>query len=172
MIDFVIKDFPMAPSVNKSMMPVMGKLKYGKNGKPYASGRFVRTKEHLEYETKCLKWEIAHQKGLESIRAEIIKRQQELKDQGRQLVLTVKFFAVFAREKLYDSNGQLCRIDSDNRNKLAKDKLFRSLRIDDCHVFKDEIEKVEGSSEYMMAHITEYAPKSESQIKNLLGIKT
>lgn len=171
MIDIIIKDFPMPVSVNKSMMPVIGKLKFNKNGKPYGSGRFIKTDAYKKFESDALNWELSHKKGLESLKAEIIKRRQELIKQNLELTLKVQYFAVFPKEKLITINNKLERRDADNLIKTCKDVLFRSLCLDDKHVFKDEIEKVVGESEYMIIKITEYHPKTETHVKSILGIK-
>lgn len=171
MIDVIIKDFPMPVSVNKSMMPVIGKLRFNKNGKPYGSGRFVKTKEYKEFESKALEWELSHRKGLDSLKNEIIHRRKELIKQNQELTLKVQYFAVFPKEKIITENNKLERRDADNLIKTCKDVLFKALCLDDKHVFKDEIEKVVGSSEYMIIKITEYPPKSEQAIRSILGIR-
>lgn len=170
MIDFIIKDFPMPPSVNKAYLPVMGKLKFNKHGKPYAQGRMIKSKTYKAYEEKCLLWELSHKKGLEKIKAEIKKRAAQLKSQGNQLVLKVSFYAVFPKDSLFDSLGNVIRIDSDNRAKIPKDVLFRALEIDDSVVFKDSIEKVQGEKSYMIIHVSEFNFNTDVQIKSLLGI--
>lgn len=171
MIDIIIKDFPMPVSVNKSMMPVMGKLKFNKNGRPYGSGRFVKTQEYKDFESKALEWELSHKKGLESLKAEVIKRRHELSKTNQDLTLKVQYFAVFPKQKIFTENNRLQKRDADNLIKTCKDVLFRAICLDDKHVFKDEIEKVVGSSEYMIIKITEYPPKSEQVIRSILGIR-
>ena len=171
MIDIIIKDFPMPVSVNKSMMPVMGRLKFNKNGRPYGSGRFVKTDSYKRFEAEAIKWELSHKKGLESLKSEIVQRRRELNKEGKELTLRVQYFAVFPKDKIITENNKLERRDADNLIKTCKDVLFKSLCLDDKHVFKDEIEKVVGTSEYMIIKITEYSPKEESTIKSLLGIK-
>ena len=171
MIDIIIKDFPMPVSVNKSMMPVIGRLKFNKNGKPYGSGRFVKTEEYKKFEAEAIKWELSHKKGLEALKAEIIKRRQMLNKEGMELTLKVQYFAVFPKEKLITVTNKLERRDADNLIKTCKDVLFKGLCLDDKHVFKDEIEKVVGESEYMIIKITEYSPKTEQNIKSILGLR-
>lgn len=171
MIDIVIKDFPMPISVNKSLIPVIGKIKFTKHGKPKGVGRLVKTEDYRKFESKCMDWELAHKTGLEKLKEEIILRKRELEAIGKPLTLKVDFYAVFPESKIIDGL-KLERLDSDNRIKPAKDLLFRSLNLDDKHVFADHIEKVVGSSEYMIIRISECLPRTEQQVKSLFGIKS
>ena len=170
MIDIVIKDFPMCPSVNKCWMPIIGKVKY-KNGRPYGAGRLVKTKDYTDFEARCVSWELRYKSGLQSLKNDIILRKQELAKQGKILALKLELFAIFPRDKIFTSSGKLEIIDADNRIKPAQDVLSKILCLDDKHIFKNEIEKVSGSSEYMVIKITEHIPHDETTIKMMLGIK-
>lgn len=172
MVDIIIKDFPMPPSVNKAFIPVMGKTKIGKNGKKYSGGRIIKSKEYVAYEKKCLEWEMFHARGLASLRKEIADRIEALAKQRRVLTFKVEYYAVFPKDKIHNEDGSLKSLDCDNRIKVAKDSLFRALMIDDKHVFKDEIQKVVSSTSrtYMIIKITEYNPYSEKLVKSVLGI--
>lgn len=171
MIDFIIKDFPLPPSVNKAFQPVMGKIKW-KDGKPRAEGRMVKTDQHREYESECAVWELSHMKGLNEIRNEIFLRTKELKKFQSHLTLRVQMFSVFQHHRIYAENGEILSMDTDNRCKLAQDKLFKILNIDDKVVFKNEIQKVAGARNYMIIKISEYEPLKETDVKKLLGIPT
>lgn len=169
MIDFIIKDFPLPPSVNKAFQPVMGKIKW-RDGKPKAEGRLIKTDEHKDYEVACTLWELSHMRGVNEIRNEIILRIKNLKKSDKHLTLKVQMFSVFEEHRIFTSKGEICPMDTDNRCKLAQDKLFKILNIDDKLVFKNEIQKVVGSSNYMIIRISEYDPISEEHVKKLLGI--
>lgn len=152
------------------LMPIMGKVKFNKRGRPYASGRLVKSNQHRDYESICIHWTLRYQSALAGLREEIIKRRHELRAQGKELTLKIELFAVFPKERLFTVNNLLEPIDSDNRLKPAKDALFAVLRLDDKHVFKDEIEKITGEKEQMIIRITEHLPRNEAEIKELLGI--
>lgn len=154
-------------------MPVMGKVKFNKKtGRAYASGRLVKTDKYKEFESRAAEWSLRYRSGLEKLKSEIIKRRQELAAKGQILTLRVDAFAIFPREKLYCQKGNLERIDADNRLKPCQDVLFSILCIDDRHVFRSEIEKVPGTNgEYMVIRISEYTPKTELEVKAMLGLK-
>lgn len=159
----------MPPSANSTMMPIMNKVKFNKRGKPYASGRFVKTGEYRDYETACTHWALSYRTALEKLKADIILRRQALAKENKSITFKVEFWAVFPKDRLFTVNNKLEKIDSDNRLKPAKDLLFKILCIDDKHVFRDEIEKITGDREQMIVRITEMEPRSEAQIKNVLG---
>lgn len=161
----------MPPSVNNTLMPIMGKVKFNKRGKPYASGRMVKSNQAKDYEADCIYWSLGYKKSLDALKAEIIKRRQALRLENKELTLKIEFFAVFAHEKLFTVNNKLEPLDSDNRLKPAKDAIFTILCLDDKHVFRDEIEKITGDKEQMIVRITEYQPKTHEQVKAALGIK-
>lgn len=153
------------------MIPVVGKVRFNKRGEPVGVGRFVKSADYKNFETRCTSWEIAHKSGLGALKAEIIKRRQELAKQNLKLTLRVDFYAVFPKSKLFSSTGEIEMIDSDNRIKPAKDLLFRMLNVDDKIVFADTIEKIHGSKEYMIIKLSEYLPRSEKDILLSFGIK-
>lgn len=161
----------MSVSVNDAYLPVIGKIKYNKRDEPYGAGRLVKTAKYREFESRCVRWELGHKSGVDKLKAEILQRKRELAKQGIQLTFRVQFFAVFPYEKIFTPNGLIEGIDSDNRVKSAKDVLFRILNTNDKFVFIDEIEKIHGSSEYMIIRISEYQPRSEKDLKLSLGLK-
>lgn len=160
----------MPPSANSTLMPVMGKVKFNGKGRPYATGRLVKSEEYRDYQSTCIHWSLRYRTALGKLKEEIIKRRQDLKSEGKELTLKIEFFAVFPHSKLFTSKGALEPLDSDNRLKPGKDALFTVLCLDDKHVFRDEIEKITGEKEEMIVRITEHIPRTQEEIKSILGI--
>ena len=171
MIDIVIKDFPMAVSANQAYIPVVGRVKFTKTGTAYGAGRFIKTDKHKSFESRCAEWENSHLKGVAALRKEIILRKQELQKKNQNLTLKINVYAVFPHDKIFTEDGLIQRVDCDNRLKFLADQLFKILKLDDSVIFKNEIEKVTGTSEYMIIKITEYIPKTEKTVHAMLGIK-
>lgn len=167
----MIKNFPMPPSVNSTLMPVMGKIRFNKKGKPYGQGRMIKTDKYLEYESRCIQWQLSHRTGLAAIKEEITEYKKDLESNKEFLSFKVQIFAVFPKEKILGKKNEVLSRDADNLAKPLLDNLFRALCIDDKYVFKTEIEKVIGDSEYAIVRISPYRTPPENEIKTLLGIK-
>lgn len=171
MIDIIIKDFPLPPSINSAYMPIIGKIKRNSRGKVYGAGRMVKTDQYRDYESKCIKWQLRYQTALNSLKNEILDRKKILQNAGKELSLKLEMYAILPKEWIFTVNGKLENRDADNYNKVCQDNVFKMLCLDDKHVFKNEIQKVSGSKPYMIIRLTEYEPKTEDQIKLLMGIK-
>lgn len=171
MIDAIFTDFPMPPSSNDLYEAAIHKVKFDKWGRAKASGKLTKTDKHRSYETNTIKWEIANKPALNALKEQMILRRKELESKGMVLKLKVEYYAVFSAQKLYKSPTVLNEIDTDNRIKPAKDALFRIFRTNDCHVFNDEVEKIEGQKERMIIRIKEFDVRTELDIYNLLGLK-
>lgn len=148
----------------------MEKIKW-RDGKPKAKGKMVKTYEHKDYESACVLWELGHMKGVNILREEIRLRSVELKKKKENLILKVQMFAVFRKERIFTKENDIQRLDADNRCKLAQDKFFQILNLDDKHVFRNEIEKVPGDSDYMIIQIKEHLPMTEEVLKGILRLK-
>lgn len=173
MIDFIIKDFPVPPSVNKYLMPVMHKIRKRKNGKLYATGVLAKTPEHRNYESTCQLWALSYQGGLSKLKAEITQRTQHLRKHKRDLILEVEYFILLPRHVVLTINNLCERVDSDNYLKPTKDNLFKILNLDDKCVFKDSIQKVaidDDQKPCVIIAVKEYKPLTSSSVKSSLGI--
>lgn len=167
-----ILDFPLPPSVNNYLMPVIGKVKFNKFGKPYGSGRLVKTKEHKDYEAECQIWALRYQTGLRKLKEEILMAKRQAEANKQPYALKAEYFIMLHKDKVLGSGNQPSQTDTDNFLKPLQDNLFKILNIDDRYVFRAEPEKVyidqPDQRECVIIRITSHEPRSSSQIIQLV----
>lgn len=168
----IIKDWPMPPSVNTMLMPVMGAMRRNKKGQVYASGRMVKSKEHVEYAELCNQWALKYQRGLDRFKEELKTIKAHKESQGIPFCLSLDAFYLFHVEHLITVNGKVEKRDTDNLNKAALDNLCRIIEIDDKHIFKINAEKCSTIiNERVILKISLCEMRSADDIKQALQIK-
>ena len=168
----IIKDWPMPPSVNTMLMPVMGAMRRNKKGQVYASGRMVKSKEHVEYAKLCNQWALKYQRGLERFKEELQTIKAHKESQGIPFCLSLDAFYLFNVERILTVNNKTEKLDIDNRLKSLLDNLCRILEIDDKHIFKINAEKCSTiTNERVILKISLCEMRSADQIKHQLSIK-
>lgn len=167
----IIENFPSPPSVNNSLMPIMGKIKFNKRGKPYAQGRMVKTPHHHDYTAACLAWSLHYQAGLGKFRTELLMKRRACEEQKKTFALKVEYFFFMHRSKLLTVNAKPEQLDVDNRIKPCQDNLMQILNLDDKHIFSVTAEKVcilDSDKERVMISISEFTPRSGTQVSEIL----
>lgn len=168
----IILDFPMPPSVNTMLMPVMGEMRRNKKGQVYASGRMVKSKEHIEYAKLCNQWALKYQRGLDRFKEDLHAAKAKKESEGQPFCLSVDAFYMFHVERLITVNGKVEKKDVDNLNKAGLDNLCRILEIDDKHIFKINAEKCStATSERVILKISLFEMRSDEKVKLQLFIK-
>lgn len=168
----IIKDFPMSPSVNTMLMPVMGVMRRNKKGQVYAAGRMVKSKEHIEYAKLCNSWALKYQRGLDHFKEELWRTKANLEAQGIPFCLSIDAYYMFHVEHIMTKNGKVEQKDVDNLNKAALDNLCRILEIDDKHIFRINAEKcTTNQHECIIIKISPYKSRDISEIRSIFNLK-
>jgi Holliday junction resolvase RusA-like endonuclease len=141
-----IFNFPLPPSVNEYLLPVAGKLKYNKFGKPYRQGHLTKSKVFKDYENRCQVWALQNKRSLQPIIDQLhdLKFKSEFIKQPFAIRADVYF--AFEHSRLITVNNKVEQLDRDNRLKPLQDMLGKILGIDDKHVFSGICEKVTTTS--------------------------
>lgn len=165
MDSLILTDFPMPPSVNTMLMPVMGALRRNKAGKVYGAGRMVKSKEHILYSKLCDQWAIKYRSGLERFKNELREAKAKAEFGKQPFCLDVSAHYMFHVEHLFTVNNKIQPKDADNLNKAAGDNLCRIIGIDDKHIFKFTAEKgITAGHECAIIKIGLYKPRSRDEI--------
>lgn len=168
----IVLDFPMSPSVNTMLMPVMGAIRRNKAGKIYAAGRMVKSKEHIQYANLCDRWAQRYKKGLTAFKAELNTAKLKRESQGLPFCLEISAYYMFHVERIITANGKVEQKDLDNLLKSALDNLCRILGIDDKHVFRINAEKCSTKGpESVILKISLFQLRDQDQIKDHLNIQ-
>lgn len=150
-----ITDFPIPPSVNSYLMPVMGKVSF-KGGKPRAQGRLVKTAEHRGYESECILFALKFRSKIESLKIKL-----HAYNKVNPYSLKVSFF-LFLKKDSYTSR------DCDNFIKPMQDQLFKMFGLNDKFVINVSCEKVridDEDEEKALIDINSFTPRSYSDVK-------
>jgi len=170
-LSIILADFPLPPSVNSSLIPVMGKIKYDKKGKPYATGRMVKTYEHLDYTADCVSWSMRYRDGLAKFKYELLTERRKREALRETFALKVEYFFLMKRSKIITLAGKPEENDVDNRIKPCQDNLFRILNVDDSHVFPVYAEKVsipDNEKERVIIRISSVKARTGAEITEML----
>jgi Holliday junction resolvase RusA-like endonuclease len=133
--------FPLAPSVNKSLVPV----------RVQKGVRLVKTHQHLEYINETKIWALSHFKDV-----------QEIKSQISGQLISIEFYFML-NDKAY------LRSDTDNRIKPTQDALTKILETDDKHIIKVTAERLRCKArEHTIARISSY---KQTDLHPFLGDK-
>lgn len=171
MTTIILADFPLPPSVNSALMPVMSKIKYNKKGKPYATGRMVKTYEHLGYTSACISWSMGYKNHLAKYKYELLTQRRKSEALKEPFALKVEYFFFMHRSKIITLAGKPEENDVDNRIKPCQDNLFKILNIDDSHVFPVYAEKVsipDNEKERVIIRISSFKARTGEEITKLL----
>lgn len=154
------------------LIPVMGAMRRNKRGQVYASGRMVKSKEHVEYAKLCNRWAERYQRGLDQFKEELWKAKASHEAQGIPFCLSVDAYYMFHVERILTVNNKTEKIDVDNRLKSLCDNLCRILEIDDKHIFRINAEKCSTTGhESVIIKISQCQMRSKDQIHSLLDLK-
>jgi len=164
-------NFPLAPSVNDSLMPIAGKLKFNKFGKPYRQGHLVKTKHHKQYQEVCLFWANRNRESIEKIKTYITMMKNHSEKQKQRFALKIECFHAFEESRLFTVNNKNEQLDADNRLKPTMDAITKILGIDDKIYFHASSEKVtthSKESECAMIRISLMKPRTLQDIMDLM----
>lgn len=137
-----LNGFPLAHSVNNSLMPVPGKPKRGKNGHTYRVGRLVKTKEARHFEELCVLWSLQNRDKLAKVKHNLLEVQRQCEARKERFALKVECFFAFEESRIFTVNNKNEQLDADNRLKPTLDGLKLVLGIDDKAFFHASCEKV------------------------------
>jgi len=163
-LTFWLNGFPLPPTVNKSLMPIAGKVKFTSKGKPYRQGRMVKTKESKQYVQRCLQWALMNNEAVSRMKASLHDHRNAQNASGEKFALRVDCWFVFHVERLNHENAP----DADNRLKPCLDALKMVLELDDVHYFASSSEKVSTTKkeqECTIIRITPMTPRTVDQIR-------
>lgn len=150
----------------------MGAMRRNKKGQVYASGRMVKSKEHINYAKLCNQWALKYQRGLNRFKEELHTIKAHKESQGIPFCLSLDAFYLFHVERIITVNNKTEKLDIDNRLKSLLDNLCRILEIDDKHIFKINAEKCSTIvNERVILKISLCEMRSADQIKHQLYIK-
>ena len=107
----VIKGFPLGPSVNAYLRPLL------------KTGRFVKTVEGQIYDRKVCLWQMKNGRLCD-----------ELKMLFQNKLLRLDFHLVFNRNKFIGKKQQVKKKDYKNHIKTTEDAFFKCLNLDDSYV--------------------------------------
>ena len=170
-----INNFPLAPSVNNSLIPIAGKLVRNKYGKLYRQGRMIKSNEAKVFDQMCHYWALQNSGNLSVIKNELkkIKMLAELKREP--FALKVECFVVFEYGRIFTVNKKAEQLDADNRLKKTLDGLKIVLGIDDKTFFSSSCEKVTTHSkelECAMIRISLMRPRTREDIKAMMDLES
>lgn len=166
-----INGFPLPPSVNSSLIPVVGKVGRDKNQKPIYRARMIESKEHRTFLKECKQWGFRNRNGLAAITQEIRAYKEHCEKSGVVFALKVDCYFVFHVERLITVNKKSEQIDADNRLKACWDGVSDILGIDDKAFYAGHCEKVTTLSkelECSMIKISPMHPRTYEQIKSIM----
>lgn len=106
----------------------------------YGVGR-VATQELKDYRRACEMFALENHAVMKKLRAMISGKWKDFEH------YKVDYFFVFKRERLYNKQGGIKKLDVANRIKAVQDCLFASIGIDDKSVWASSIEKMCGEVE-------------------------
>lgn len=164
----LIEKFPLPPTVNNYLMPIVGQMKTNKKtGKPYRSAGWIKTAEHRGFEKKCEDWMFLNQDQYKKAIEEFAKFKKQAKADGKPLSLCFDAKFVFYHKRIFKEDGGVKRLDADNRLKPCIDAVSKIFAIDDCHFFAISSEKVSCKSEAeegSIIRISAFVPNTLSDI--------
>ena len=173
----IFLDFPLPPSVNDYLMPVAGKVKINKYGKPYRAGHLTKTKIHDDFWKECVRWHLSAVPEMARIRAKIMEAKRESEARGELFALRVDMYFVFHVDRLISNRLDSKKLDRDNRIKPATDAISKLLLIDDKYFYAGFSEKVtteNKENECTIIQITQTSPRTlqdvMDQMKKSLAI--
>lgn len=158
----IIASIPIPPSVNEYLMPVAGKLKFNKFGKPYRVGHLTKTDVHKKFLAECFRLADLNAQSISKSRKQILDYLDECRRVRRKFALKIDIYLIFSHDRLFCKNGDTKQLDRDNRIKPATDAIAQILKIDDKHFFDGKIEKIytaDKEKEQAIAIITPFIPR-------------
>lgn len=150
-----ITDFPLAPSVNSYLMPVVIK----------GQTRLVKKKIHREFLDQCHRWASDNKKEVDQIRKSLQRQLAIAKKESRQFALAVEMYFVFGKGPRVSNN------DADNRVKPTLDAIVSIFGIDDRYVYSGLYEKVsatDGGQECTILRINQTTPRLQTQVHQMI----
>lgn len=163
-----LNGFPLPPSVNSSLIPVIGKTALNNKGKRYWKGRMMKTKVAHDFTWEVLAWKQKNLSAVNAIRKEIFELKKATESAGRVFALRVDCYFVFHVERILTVNNLPEGIDADNRLKPCWDAIKMILSIDDRHFFAGQCEKLTTltkESECSIIKISQMTPRTHQEIR-------
>lgn len=124
---WLIKNFPLPPSVNNSLASVVINR----------SVRQIKTSAGRAFDAKVQEYILKNKHHLDMIAAEI----KVSMDLGYQL--KIMCYYCFNKSDLWTKDKRVKRLDTNNRIKATLDGVSKAIGIDDRHFFAEEHEKIE-----------------------------
>jgi len=144
----LIHSYPLPPSENKIYANVPG------------VGR-VATKELKNYRKECIDYALKNHTMFKEVHRMRISEWKEFDH------FKVDYFFTFKRERLYNKQGGIKKLDVANRIKACQDCLFASLGMDDKVVWASSVEKMCGENEGVHIIIHPHTPISAIELMEM-----
>ena len=171
-----IVDFPLPPSVNEYLMPVIGGTGVNKRtGKPYYRGRLVKTEIHNQYRERCREWALLHAPLMTYTRTVLSRTKNSLEERQTAFALKIDTYFVFEHSRIFTLSNKSQELDGHNRLKPLFDALAEAIGIDDRYFYAGNCEKVTCPTkdlECTMIRISLMKPRTKADIRSLINSET
>jgi len=165
---FWLNGFPLAPTVNNSLVKIKGNghLKFNKKGKPYRQ-QFAKSRTHKSFENACRVWHAMNSRAVMVMRNELLKLKADVEGKGGRFALRIECFFAFTEEQMFTEGWQP---DADNRLKPCADALKKILELDDVYFFATLSEKVTTTTKENECSVIRISPMTHRTLDEVRAL--